>query len=198
MEKSQSNILLYPLNDKPENIIFLDIDGVLNNEKSILFYHGNLCSDDYFDRRSLDLLAKLCEYCNCKVVLSSSWRRGLKDDLTPIYSTTRYFDRTEEESQTARLLRLLKENNIPLIGRTDLEHHSDGKWDRSGQIARFVEQHLRPEDKFIIFDDEDILGEGISKHIDMLSGHFIQTDFYKNGLDYEHIIKAIKYFEGED
>ena len=181
METSQNSILLYPLNNKPENIIFLDIDGVLNNEKSMLFYHDTLCSEDYFDRRSLDLLSKLCGFCDCKVVLSSSWRRGLKDDLTAIHPTTKYYD-IEDESRTARLLRLLKENNIPLIGRTDLENHTDGKWDRSGQIARFIEQYLRPEDKFVIFDDEDIISGSITKYVDMLSSHFIQTDFYNNGL----------------
>lgn len=177
------------------NYIFLDIDGVLNNQNSMLFYHGNLSSNDYFDRRSLHLLSKLCEFCDCKVILSSSWRRALNDDLTTKYLTTKYFDGSEEESKTAVMLRLLKENNISLIGKTDTEHHADGKWDRAGQIVRYIEKYLQPEDKFIIFDDEDIIDEGCDKYIDILTGHFIQTDFYTNGLDYEHIARAMKYFE---
>lgn len=184
METSQNSILWYPLNNKPENIIFLDIDGVLNNEKSILFYHDTLCSEDYFDRRSLDLLSKLCGFCDCKVVLSSSWRRGLKDNLTPIHRTTKYYD-TEDESRTARLLRLLKKNNIPLIGRTDLKNYTDGKWDRSGQIARFIEQYLKPEDKFVIFDDEDFRG-GMNR----FANNFIITD-WKYGLQEKDIEKAL-------
>lgn len=177
------------------NYIFLDIDGVLNNQGSIMLYHNTLGNEDYFDRGSLTLLSQLCELFNCKVVLSSSWRRGLNDDLTPKHLTTKYFDGSEEESQTARMIRLFKEYNIPLVGKTDTEHHADGKWDRAGQILRYVNKYLQPEDKWVIFDDDDVIGEAPIKHQERLEKHFIQTNFYLSGLSHKEIIKAIKIFE---
>lgn len=51
------------------NLIFLDIDGVLNNDASLA--EGiHLCSDKVI------LLRNFCEQYDCDVVISSSWRIG--------------------------------------------------------------------------------------------------------------------------
>ena len=61
------------------NVIFLDIDGVLNNEKT-------LQSNVHIHPYHVVLINKLCVECNAKVVISSSWRimvgfRLIKDHL---------------------------------------------------------------------------------------------------------------------
>lgn len=50
-------------------VIFLDVDGVLNN--STLLYHYGL---DYIDAEMTELVASLVKSTGAKVVLSSSWR----------------------------------------------------------------------------------------------------------------------------
>ena len=64
-----------------ENIIFLDIDGVLNHE---VWYnskeYGSLEKLDrvrHLDPSSVKLINKLCLQANCKVVISSTWRVGM-------------------------------------------------------------------------------------------------------------------------
>lgn len=69
-----------------QNILFLDIDGVLNSEQYYDWRHENhpeyykqnetkLDRDKWeFDPRTIELLNDLVSECNFKVVLSSSWR----------------------------------------------------------------------------------------------------------------------------
>ena len=66
-------------------VIFLDIDGVLNNEEHIVKIHGLLGKEQYldllreigelpFDYRSCELLQKFTKETNVEVILSSTWR----------------------------------------------------------------------------------------------------------------------------
>ena len=66
-------------------VIFLDIDGVLNNKNHIVKIHRLLGEEQYldllrkitelpFDYRSCELLQELIEKTNVEVILSSTWR----------------------------------------------------------------------------------------------------------------------------
>lgn len=59
-------------------IIFLDIDGVLNNLSLLFnripFVKNNNCEDNMLCQHSIRVLNKLVEDINAKVVLSSAWR----------------------------------------------------------------------------------------------------------------------------
>lgn len=62
-------------------IIFLDIDGVLNSERSVeaqyddKFKH-NVYGPAYFDPLAIKLIEKLVIETDSKIVISSSWRIG--------------------------------------------------------------------------------------------------------------------------
>ena len=53
------------------NYIFLDVDGVLNNET---YFRQHLDDDGILDEENIKLLADLVNKTNANVVLSSSWR----------------------------------------------------------------------------------------------------------------------------
>ena len=63
------------MNKPLPNIIFLDIDGVLCNPRSSLAVRNNGMYS-YLDPIACLLVKRLCEDCNAKIVISSSWRIG--------------------------------------------------------------------------------------------------------------------------
>ena len=62
-----------------KNIIFLDIDGVLNHE---LFFKSWDKKGEQLDREKIQLLNDLCVKANCDVVISSTWRMSGLEDCT--------------------------------------------------------------------------------------------------------------------
>ena len=56
------------------NIIFLDIDGVLCNPRSCLAVGNSDRGYTYLDPIACLLIKKLCDECNARLVISSSWR----------------------------------------------------------------------------------------------------------------------------
>ena len=60
-----------------KNIIFLDIDGVLNHE---LFFKSWNQEGEQLDVTRIALLNQLCIDANCDIVISSTWRMSGLDD----------------------------------------------------------------------------------------------------------------------
>ena len=54
----------------PTNIIFLDVDGVLNN----MAYLKGKDTGEEIDMQAVERLAEIYKECDCRIVLSSSWR----------------------------------------------------------------------------------------------------------------------------
>lgn len=144
------------------NIIFLDIDGVLNCQ---LHYEkrkaeGKLNSDDYplseICRERVSWLNSLCEDINAKVVISSTWRHsGLeycKDVLQRSGATFDIIDVTPSLRYPGAVrgneIKAWIENNYALLGKHSYEYHSYA----------------------IIDDDSDMLL--------WQRDNFFQTDFY--------------------
>ena len=68
-------------------ILFLDIDGVINSQRTCIAFNGyphNFCAVDMakFDHVAIALIRKLCHIAGCNVVLSSSWRYTFRVDAT--------------------------------------------------------------------------------------------------------------------
>jgi histidinol phosphatase-like enzyme len=63
----------------PTKILFLDIDGVLNSNRTCVAFDGYPHSFDgrdmgQFDHVAIGLIRQLCKATDCSVVLSSDWR----------------------------------------------------------------------------------------------------------------------------
>lgn len=69
------------------NIIFLDVDGVLNSEESVIRFHDEKVSrgeepyacDEIFPEEYLNNLKELIELTDSKIVVSSTWRMWFPD-----------------------------------------------------------------------------------------------------------------------
>ena len=148
------------------NYIFLDIDGVLNNEKHYKKQHkkygGRFCCENMpFNARSIKNLRKIIDKTNSKIVLSSSWRRI-------------------EKCMTILKARLI-EYGIKIYSVTPFIDGCRGK-----EILKWCKENLKENDKILIIDDNmyDIGNYYNSKEI-------VKIDGYK-GLTVLKTLEAIK------
>jgi hypothetical protein len=166
------------------NYIFLDIDGVMNNQTDWLNKAKN--NTERFENHRMfcdhawSLLALVCGVTDAQIILSSSWRSGftqtndgvvIREDLNC--------------SLTSRLMDYFERYDIPLVGLTTKQYFQRGK-----QIMDYVNNHFTINDNWVVLDDEVYDMELIPQD------KMIKTE-WKTGLQYEHIERIIKYFKGE-
>lgn len=151
------------------NTIFLDIDGVLNSERSmvastVIKPQEGYCS--YTERHyqqldpvAINLLRLLVKEANAEIVISSSWRK--------LYDSLDFFKRVFKQFDW---------HDAPVIGMTPSVD--------SGFRGQEVEQYINTTDFFtgpyVIFDDD----QDFFKHQPL-----IHVDA-KYGLSFEHFSKA--------
>lgn len=156
-------------------VIFLDVDGVLNNA------HTRETFEDYIfvsDDKIL-LLRKLIDKTGAKIVLSSSWRKGWRfKDNNPSCAN--------EDVRLFNALELkLKEYGIELMSYTG--HF----WHRGKEIDYWLKNWNGEKiESFTILDDME------REELEPNADHLVQTDL-STGLTETHIIQAIKLLNGK-
>ena len=129
-------------------VLFLDIDGVINSERSSLALGGyphNFTEGDMakFDHVAVALVRQLCRMTKCSIVLSSTWRM--------------YFPPQE----------VSKALDLPVIDQTP-DH--GGYDNRASEVAAWLAEH--PEvTAYAIVDDVPVFDM-----LPMLQERFVQTD----------------------
>lgn len=157
------------------NIIFLDIDGVLNNQNTFIkmkdvrinYYKCHLYDDFKYklayklldiEKDKLYLLKEIIKETNSQVVITSAWRNMRIYPLIEDY---------------------LINIGIPIIGTTK---YLDGL--RGKEIKDYLRNHQ--VDNYIIINDD------IFPDFDLeLLSHLIHTNFYHNRLNDEHVDESI-------
>jgi hypothetical protein len=112
-------------------VIFLDVDGVLNNFNLLSRY-----GFDYIDEGCVSLLANVVRATGARIVLSSSWR--LEDKNRSIVKSTLRASKLEIDDQTPYLQ-----------GRARIE-----------EISLWLKDHP-DVNKFVILDDDEDAGFGM-------------------------------------
>lgn len=157
--------------------LFLDIDGVLNSERTVFAYdkliHAGMAKHDillgkptltYFDPIAVMLLKKAQEKIGFKIVISSTWRYTLnKSDFDVIFSEYGW-DTTDI-----------------IVGKTD----TDGKI-RGDEIKRWLNQYAKYPYEYCILDDS-------SDMLESQLNNFVQTTF-EDGLSFDNYQKIFAIF----
>ena len=145
------------------NLIFLDVDGVLNSSRKLRevweLTHKPHSGYSYpFDERCLENLRLLVRETNSKMVITSTWRK--------------------DEVGRSTLLKVLSEYELDnrVIGYTPVLDETRGI-----EIKQFLIS-LKETANFIILDDDSDMGE--------LMPFFIKTN-KQVGLTYENVQEAI-------
>ncbi len=148
------------------NIVFLDIDGVVNTPlldtepfdlingktKKDGFYYGLAFPTDkkLYNRQALMLLNKLCIENNAKIVISSTWKVLGIDYLKELLVNSGLID------------------TIEVIDTTP--YREDFKLTRGNEIQAYLDNH--PEvDNYVILDDED-------RMLPSQQEHFVKINYY--------------------
>ena len=176
------------------NIIFLDIDGVMNStEEMIALYnqHGSSIDNTLPSPTKCKLLKQLVDETGAKVVLSSSWRLSLNaiqkliDLFEPYNLILSGFTCHEVESK--------KFKNSPYEDIKPRYQHTIGDFgtyieDRGAEIANWLLDHPTVEN-FVILDDED------SDIKAWFPNNIVKTDL-QVGLTLEDCLKAAEILKG--
>lgn len=151
--------------------IFLDVDGVLNSEKTLLKNRN-----EEIDNERLYRLSEIVDKTGAEIVLTSTWKIYLNLDLSAHNSAGQY------------MLNKFAEHGLKLYAVTD-----DEGMDRGEGIISFLIDN--PCDSFVILDDE-IFDD--FRDYDLMD-NIVQTDFYGDpgGLLDEHVEKAIEILNRE-
>ena len=154
-------------------VIFLDIDGILNND----FTRETCEGFTFVEDGKVLLLKELIDQTGAKVVLSSTWRRGweckerVKEPTPSDWIDIRLFDALDEK---------LREHGVELLSYTE----------DFGQRGEEIDLWLRqwtgePIESFVILDDMG--GAEMRPH----SRYLVQTGF-REGLLPKHVRKAVE------
>lgn len=148
------------------NIVFLDIDGVLN---SVKYDCERTAAQGNIDESRMPLLQALLAACPAQIVLSSSWRKHWGP--TPC----------ECDGIGEALNRLFAKYGLKIFDKTPtLSTHG-----RAQEIGAWLDAHAAEVDRFVILDDE-FGGWG------ELAEHLVRTNpRIGRGLEERHVQEAI-------
>ena len=179
------------MNNKIEKIIFLDIDGVLNTSRSKLLNENQKINNIYiekgihaaiaegylfsFDPLGVNLINKICEETNSKIVISSSWRRLIKHDKLLSHLI----------SQGIKSEYLHEKEPICSFRFSSEKIHDILEW-----IYSFKEDYPNKELSYLIFDDDRI---DYLNTFDNINQYQILIDS-NDGINYSNYLSSILFF----
>jgi hypothetical protein len=134
-------------------IIFLDIDGVLNQKKS---YADGKAYD--IDRDKVGIIKGIADTTNAVIVLSSGWKFWFDDGLMPT------------EKHSLRLYHILCEFGLKLFGKTpdfsteEIRLNKAFSRVKAQEIFAWLHEHKDVE-SYVVIDDHDLMDEAIQPHL---------------------------------
>ena len=166
------------------NIIFLDVDGVLNSMayfKSLKGSGKSLHKDGQYNDISdfhLQMLSKIYHTCNAHIVLTSTWRELDDESDMNCYPMYQY------------LVNSLAKYNMKIISKTPVVNMN-----RPLEIVTWLDNRVdKDEIKFVSLDDdfskEDYAEYGIGDCL--VHTGFFCNDISEGGLQQEHVDRAIE------
>lgn len=166
------------------NIIFLDIDGVLNNKDTFITQEKCFVETGKelleIDPVMVKRLAQIVKRTNSQIVISSSWRCGWE----PKYEKC--------SNRCKRLIDLLNEHGLQILDKTPVMKSGL----RQDEIKQWLVDHV-DVDNFVILDDEtsflmDFVGTRLVKTNCIPDGVMLQDIAEATGLMDEHVKRAIE------
>lgn len=165
------------------NVIFIDIDGVLN---SLEFHNRDRSKKKLFDRECVQRLAEIVREYNCLVVLASTWIVLNTKEKVDRY--TRQEDGAKSSSAMYfKLLNELQSVGIGLYDQIEDEHI------RPMGINDWLIENIEIVKNYVIIDD-DYRFNGYVSIGNGLENHLVSTEYFcdvPGGIQNEHMVKIM-------
>lgn len=155
------------------DVLFLDIDGVLNSEDYFYSIPEDQLRDIPLDRRCVARVAHIVEETGAVIVLTSSWRGGWEKDP----------EKNRLEGQM--LDKIFAEYGISIYDKTPVSPRGR----RPAEIKEWMEACDESIRRYVIIDDYDFEWKK-----NKMYRHWVQTDFTGSGLTDEKAEEAIGLF----
>lgn len=157
------------------NVIFLDIDGVLNSNFRNENHQREISDGTFIDEEKVQLLALLVKKTNAKLILHSGWRIWFDDEMKPL------------RKEAANLVELLSHEGLRIEGMTpDLTTEEIRRTKKFSLVkADEILAWLQSQENisgWVVLDDLDLHNEVVRKHQ-------VKTDM-EAGLTLEDVEKA--------
>lgn len=168
------------------NIIFLDIDGVLNSMPYFeeLKKSGDVDNNKFHEisKFHLSMLSIIYHECNAKIVLASTWRDLYDGPSKDAYKMYQY------------LVDSLAKYDMYIFDKTPVIN-----FDRPLEIHTWLNNHTEIEiDNFVILDDDypekEYKKYGLEEHL--ISTVYFCSTISEGGLQQRHVDNAIKIMKG--
>ena len=174
------------------NVIFLDLDGVINT------FNSNLhpLEDENAKERRIKLLGDICKLYDCKIVIESAHKDNIDEKTLET-----------DIDWLNEMFSLFKKYGIELIGRTPFVEHEDSPLWKEDEIIEYLRRHPEIE-HMCVLDDDDLVTyperdagnfsrSDLNKVRDYLVSPYVysDTDPNKAGLQEEHIEEIGKILE---
>ena len=149
-------------------VIFLDVDGVLNNMDSLRRAAEANRRTWAIDKERLYTLKRIADHTSSKIVLSTDWRLPVND---PANLVIRVFLHTW---------------GIPVAGATPCLDMPDriGSVERAAEIREWLDDHEGEVEEFLIIDDRMDAGNGFPDNFIWIPGG--------TGLEEGHYLPAVR------
>jgi hypothetical protein len=156
-------------------VVFLDIDGVLNEEKS----RSRCCGYKGIDDKKVEKLANIVKATGAEIVLISTW----KDDW-------RKTDKARQGMMANYLDKKLKKHGLAVLDKTESVDKASGfHLSRGEGILQYFATHT--VEKYVILDDYQFDYDGCG-----LTENYVKTDNKDGSLTEELSQKAILILNG--
>ena len=161
------------------NLIFLDIDGVLNSMPYCELQKGKTGHHEISDFH-VKMLSKIYHSCHASIVLASTWR---------------YLRNTTENE--AKIMYQYLIDTLAKYGMQIMSHTPVIFGNRPLEIATYLQNIDTNNINYIILDDdfskEEYKKYGLEKNL--IPTKFFCYDISEGGLQPEHVEKAINFFQ---
>lgn len=166
------------------NIIFLDIDGVINTEKAKVAF-----GSERFDPCSCNLILDIAKRYDCKIVLHSSWRatwQGKWSKYSVFLNSLKMAIKGSGIYKLNNLLFSAKSSKHVTIG--------DRYTSKMESIQNWLEEFGDDVDNFLIIDNENLITPEYSDW----EPHFLRVENPSDGFGYLEWLKADRHFKQKE